>query len=107
MENVLYRKDLQNRWILYLTDFEFARGAEEDGKSCGSPNYVAPELLDSPQTQGTDKADVWSTGILLYAILTNAMLFDGDPCEALSEIRSISQDDIYPHNQEKSQHYDQ
>ena len=52
-------------------------------------------MLDSPQTQGTDKGDVWSTGILLYAILTKAMLFDGDPCEALSEIRSISQDDIY------------
>lgn len=44
---------------------------------CGSPAYAAPELISGDEYVGS-KIDVWSLGILLYALLCGFLPFDDE-----------------------------
>lgn len=50
---------------------------------CGSPGYVAPELL---QEKGYNcQADVFSVGVIFYIILTGRPLFKGNSPDEILE----------------------
>ncbi|SSD60889.1 uncharacterized protein SCODWIG_02650 [Saccharomycodes ludwigii] len=80
LENLLLDK-YEN---LIITDFgfvnEFVPGYNELMKtSCGSPCYAAPELVVSSRPYLARKADVWSCGIILFAMLAGYLPWDDDP----------------------------
>ena len=43
--------------------------------SVGTPHYISPEVL---QGQYNQKCDLWSAGVILYAMLSGSFPFDGD-----------------------------
>jgi BR serine/threonine kinase len=65
-ENILV--DSNDR--IKIADFGFARWVRRDvaDTSCGSPHYAAPEVIKGGQYDGR-RADIWSLGIILYALL--------------------------------------
>ncbi|XP_075886653.1 maternal embryonic leucine zipper kinase [Nelusetta ayraudi] len=49
---------------------------------CGSPAYAAPELIQGKAYIGSE-ADVWSMGVLLFALLCGYLPFDDENCVVL------------------------
>ncbi|QHS76326.1 putative serine/threonine protein kinase KIN4 [Saccharomyces paradoxus] len=78
LENLL----LDKHENLVITDFGFVNEFFEDNElmktSCGSPCYAAPELVVSTKAYEARKADVWSCGIILYAMLAGYLPWDDD-----------------------------
>ncbi|XP_075214989.1 maternal embryonic leucine zipper kinase-like [Lycorma delicatula] len=82
-ENVLLDKDQS----LKLIDFGLC--AKPNGglqtlllTSCGSPTYAAPELIQGNAYFGSE-VDVWSLGVILYALLCGFLPFDADNIDTL------------------------
>ncbi|KAJ3323675.1 hypothetical protein HDV06_001405 [Boothiomyces sp. JEL0866] len=79
LENLLLDK---NRNMI-ITDFGFANFYQPMGDrilstSCGSPVYAAPELVVNDEYIG-ELADIWSCGVILYAMVCGSLPFDDDP----------------------------
>ncbi|KCV67853.1 CAMK/CAMKL/BRSK protein kinase, variant [Fonticula alba] len=63
-----------------IADFGMA-ALQPEGKcletSCGSPHYASPEIIRGEKYDGP-AADIWSCGVILYALLTGNLPFDDD-----------------------------
>ncbi|XP_062864464.1 maternal embryonic leucine zipper kinase-like [Trichomycterus rosablanca] len=53
-------------------------------EGCGTPPYLAPEVIDEQPYHGAE-ADVWSLGVVLYVMLCGYLPFDGDDFVELHE----------------------
>ena len=75
-ENLLL--DSQNN--MKIADFGLSN-VMKDGEflrtSCGSPNYAAPEVISGHLYAGPE-VDVWSCGVILYALLCGSLPFDDE-----------------------------
>ncbi|XP_010528369.1 PREDICTED: SNF1-related protein kinase catalytic subunit alpha KIN11-like isoform X2 [Tarenaya hassleriana] len=75
-ENVL----LDARLNVKIADFGLSN-IMRDGHflktSCGSPNYAAPEVISGNLYAGPE-VDVWSCGVILYALLCGTLPFDDE-----------------------------
>lgn len=83
-ENLLLDKDKK---IIKLVDFGLGRFYQSDSKvetACGSPCYAPPEMLSKNKYEPI-KADIWSLGIVLYAMLAGYLPFDDDNTDILYE----------------------
>lgn len=61
--------------------------------SCGSPHYAAPEVISGKPYEGA-AADIWSCGIILFALLAAKLPFDDDDCPALLQKIAIGKFDM-------------
>lgn len=88
-ENLL----LDEYGILKVSDFGLSALAEtkhQDGllhTTCGTPAYVAPEVLNKRGYDGA-KADIWSCGVILYVLLAGRLPFHD--ANLISMYRKIS-----------------
>ncbi|KAH3673067.1 hypothetical protein WICMUC_003900 [Wickerhamomyces mucosus] len=75
-ENLLLDKDLN----IKIADFGMA-ALEMNQKlletSCGSPHYASPEIVTGKTYHGSP-SDVWSCGIILFALLAGHLPFDDE-----------------------------
>lgn len=75
-ENIM----LQTGDVLKVADFGLSNRISDGSSlmtSCGSPNYAAPEVIEGHPYDGA-QADVWSCGVILYAMLTGTLPFESD-----------------------------
>ncbi|BGP55155.1 serine/threonine-protein kinase gin4 [Rhodotorula sphaerocarpa] len=85
-ENLL----LDSEKNIKIADFGMA-ALEREGRlletSCGSPHYASPEIVAGENYHGSS-SDIWSCGIILYALLTGVLPFDhGDIRTLLSLVK--------------------
>jgi calcium/calmodulin-dependent protein kinase I len=65
--------------VIRVADFGFARVLQDDQQTqtqCGSIHYTAPEII-SGDSYGK-ACDMWSIGVIIYALLTGCFPFDDD-----------------------------
>ncbi len=81
LDNVLINKKEDGCYNVKIADFGLAlinkkRIGDRIYLKCGTPGYVAPEIL---RGQGYDsKCDIFSIGSLLFNLLTGRYLFSGN-----------------------------
>ncbi|EFA83217.1 putative protein serine/threonine kinase [Heterostelium album PN500] len=86
-ENLLLSGDKK----IKICDFGMGSIIKKDSllhTSCGSPHYASPEVVSGIDYDG-QKTDVWSCGVILYALLTGRLPFDDDNIRRLlSKVKS-------------------
>ncbi|XP_072021372.1 atrial natriuretic peptide receptor 1-like [Amphiura filiformis] len=75
---------IDSRFVLKLTDFglhEFLKSAkQEDTTTCSNDKLLwrAPEVLRNPLMDPSKESDIYSAGMVIYAIVTRDELFDDE-----------------------------
>ena len=88
--NILIENESGKAW---LSDFGLAKVAHRDSgltrstDSLGTPNYMAPEVVEGSAGDVSTASDVWALGVMLWEVLTGAPPFAGaNPVETMRRI---------------------
>ncbi|KAF8582778.1 Pkinase-domain-containing protein [Ramaria rubella] len=85
-ENLLLSKSNTHRNIK-VADFGMAAYTDPTtllSTSCGSPHYASPEVVEGGSYKGS-VSDIWSCGVILYALLVGRLPFDHENLRILLE----------------------
>jgi len=70
---------LSDKMEIKVGDFGLATKLEFDGEKkrtiCGTPNYIAPEILDG-KVGHSYEVDIWSVGVIIYTMLVGKPPFE-------------------------------
>lgn len=96
-ENLLLsdHKDLNS---VKLADFSFAKHVRKHNECrtlCGTPGYLAPEMLERFPAYGV-KCDVWSVGCLLFLLLCGYLPFDDEDDDVVFDLTRDGQFEFRP-----------
>lgn len=94
LENILLDENKQVK----LIDFGFSTCIPNDKKIkmfCGTPSYMAPEIVAKEEYAGPP-ADMWASGVLLYALMNGCFPFRGSTDKEL--YRRIQRGTFIMHN---------
>lgn len=90
-ENLLFSHKEINSATLKISDFGLARFVEDDvfaTTTCGTPGYVAPEILEQKPYQFS--CDYWSIGVVLFILLSGCPpFFDEDNFLLFEKIKKV------------------
>jgi len=81
----LLLKDSPEGWLIKIVDFGLSNtheGGKLLGTACGSPCYAAPEMIAGKQYVGPS-ADMWSMGVILFALVCGFLPFEDQNTTAL------------------------
>ncbi|KAK9888334.1 hypothetical protein WA026_000590 [Henosepilachna vigintioctopunctata] len=76
-DNVLLQSDLPET-LVKITDFGLSKFLNEYTMMetiCGTPTYVAPEVIDSSYSEYSKQVDIWSLGVILFYMLCKDLPF--------------------------------
>ena len=85
LDNILI--DLNN--TIKICDFGVGRTYKKNEKlkdKCGTPAYIAPEILINNDGYFGPPVDVWSSGVVLYAMLSGNVPFKGNNIKDLHQV---------------------
>lgn len=98
LENLLLKEE-NNDATIKLADFGFAKKVKrENGLKTflGTPSFMAPEIFNL-RTQGYDhRCDLWSVGVVVYALLGGYLPFEGS-CEEMRAL--VMRGEYYFHDE--------
>ncbi len=84
-ENLL----LDSKLNIKIGDFGMAQLMKGENNllktSCGSPHYASPEIIEGGTYDGT-RTDVWSMGVILFALITGSLPFDDENLGCLLDL---------------------
>ena len=82
IDNILINHvDINDEYDVRIADFGLAVFTPKDElitQKCGTPGYVAPEILRPGGTGYSYKTDIFSLGSVLFNLLTGRYLFGGN-----------------------------
>lgn len=65
--------------LLKITDFGLSKIINDEDvimkTICGTPSYLAPEILDGKFSSYNKQVDIWSLGVILYYMLCQELPF--------------------------------
>ena len=92
-----------------LGDFGLATKLDFEGERkrtvCGTPNYIAPEIIDNTSTSNghSYEVDIWSFGVIVYTLLIGRPPFEtSDVKTTYKKIRNVEYQ--FPENVQVSEH---
>lgn len=92
---------LDNQLNIKIGDFGLSaliQGTEKRRTVCGTPNYIAPEILFGKHTGHSFEADIWSLGVIMYTLLIGTPPFQQKKVEEIYKLIELNKYIFPPDN---------